>query len=219
MFVRAIEDKKRSVIYFTLDGKRLIRRGGTWTWRNNNPGNIVKGKKARTLGSIGAAGGFAVFPDYKAGRSALKAALKTGYSNTTLYRLVASYAPKQENDVGNYRKLLSKFTGLSLRRTVSDLKPQELEKLMDGIQRIEGFREGEEQILSIAKKIVDVRRNSKCRITGYVVEELGLLSPVETMRRILSGEIDAVVVDRGGRSYVRTRPDQIFENNLECKGQ
>ncbi len=62
-FVRAIEGKKNSVIYFSLGGDRMIRRKGTWAWRNNNPGNIIKGVKARKLGSIGAAGGFAVFPD------------------------------------------------------------------------------------------------------------------------------------------------------------
>jgi hypothetical protein len=67
-FVRAIQGKKNSVIYFSAKGDRLICRNGTWAWRNNNPGNIIKGLKARKLGSIGTAGGFAVFPDYETGR-------------------------------------------------------------------------------------------------------------------------------------------------------
>ena len=182
----------------------MIRRKGTWAWRNNNPGNIVKGLKARKLGSIGVAGGFAVFPDYETGREALKGVLLTSYPQTTLYRLVAFYAPGNENNVPRYRKMLHDFTGLSLK---------------DAIEKIEGTRRGEESILGPAKKITDVRRDRKNRISGYVVEELGLLSPLETVNGILSGEIDGVIAERGGRTYVRTRPDQIFENNLKKKGR
>ena len=219
MFVRAIQDKKRSVIYFDFEGNRMIRRGGTWTWRNNNPGNIVKGPKARKLGSIGTGGGFAVFPTFERGREALRTVLTTSYLNTTLFRLVGYYAPKEENDVGGYRRMLKKFTGLSLQRKVKSLSADELERLMDGIQRIEGFRHGDEEILGPAKKIIDVKRNKKQRITGYLVEDRGLLSPAETVKGILSGEIDGVVADRGGRTYVRTRADSVFDNNLETKGK
>jgi len=58
MFVRAIEGKGRSVIYIAADGNRMIRRGGKPAWRNNNPGNMKKGPKSRSLGSIGVAEGF-----------------------------------------------------------------------------------------------------------------------------------------------------------------
>jgi len=114
--------------------------------------------------------------------------------------------------------MLKRFTDLSLQRKVGTLKADELERLMDGIQSIEGFRHGEEEVLGPAKTIIDVRRNKKQRITGYIVEDLGLLPPVETVKGILADEIDGVVADRGGRTYVRTRPDPIFENNLETKG-
>lgn len=197
----------------------MIRRDGTWTWRNNNPGNIVKGPKARKLGSIGTGGGFAVFPTFERGREALRSVLTTSYPNTTLFRLVSHYAPKEENDVGSYRRMLKKFTGLSLQRIVKSLNADELDILMDGIQRIEGFRRGDEEILGPAKKIIDVKRNKKQRITGYLVEDLGLLSPVETVKGIISGEIDGVVADRGGSTYIRTRPDSVFDNNLEIKGK
>jgi hypothetical protein len=121
--------------------------------------------------------------------------------------------------VKRYRRLLSEFTGLSLKRTVEDLTAKELERLIDGIERIEGWREGEEKGLGPAKKIIDVKRDSKRRITGYVVEDLGLLSPTATVKGILEGEIDAVVADCGGRTYVRTRPDHLLENNLDRKGK
>ena len=197
----------------------MIRRNGTWAWRNNNPGNIVSGGKARSFGSIGRTGGFAVFPDLRTGRNALKKVLQTSYPTTTLFRLVAFYAPKKENDVKRYRKLLKDFTGIDLQRTVSDLSSQELERLMDAIQRIEGFRHGEEEFLGPAKKIIDVERDKKQRIIAYLVEDLGWLSPSETIKGTLSLEIDGVVAEKGGRTYIRTRPDSIFPNNLEGKGR
>lgn len=115
--------------------------------------------------------------------------------------------------------MLKSFSGLSLQRKVGNLNAEELNQLMEAIQRIEGFRRGQEEVLGPAKKIIDLKRNEKQKITGYIVEDLGVLSPVETVKGIISGEIDGVVADRGGRTYVRTRPDPIFENNLETKGR
>ena len=221
MFVRAVQGKENSVIYIAGDGTRMIRKGGKWTWRNNNPGNLNKGPKSRSLGSIGVAGGFAVFPDYKTGRKALKAVLETTYYHWSLFRLVEKYAPPEDNnDVENYRKLLRKFTGIDLKRTVRTLNAKEMESLMNAIERIEGGSDpGEEVQLGPAKKIIDVKRNKKNRITGYLIEDLGMLSPAATLNGILSGEIDGVVADRGGRTYVRTRPDPVLENNLDTKGR
>lgn len=65
--------------------------------------------------------------------------------------------------------------GLSLKRIVQNLNKEELERLKDGIQRIEGWREGEESILGPAKKIIDVKRNKSRKIVGYLVEDLGVL--------------------------------------------
>ena len=219
MFVRAIQGKKNSVIYIAGDGTRMIRSGGKWAWRNNNPGNMRKGPKSRSLGSIGVAGGFAVFPDYLTGRTALKGLLRSTYLNWSLYRLVEKYAPPEENDTENYRKLLKKLTGLDLKRAVHSLNSKEMEKLLDAIQQIEGYSPGEEQYLEKAKKIVDVQRDKKNRITGYLVESMGLLTPIQTINGILSGEIDGVVAQRAGKTYVRTRPDSRWENNIEGKGK
>ncbi len=196
MFVRAIQGKKNSVIYITENGTRMIRSGGKWTWRNNNPGNMRKGTKSRSLGSIGVAGGFAVFPDYQTGRAALKGLLQSTYLHWSLFRLVEKYAPPQENDTENYRKLLKKLTGFDLKRAVHSLNSKEMEKLLDAIQRIEGFELGTEEFLEVAKKIIDVQRDKKNRIIGYLVEGIGLLTPLQTVNGILSGEIDGVVAQK-----------------------
>lgn len=113
-------------------------------WKPKSFPGRQTGRKARSLGSIGVGGGFAIFPDYATGRAALRKVLKDGYPTTTLFRLIRYYAPPKENDVKRYRKLLSEFKGLSLKRTVENLTSKELGKLVDGIERTEGWREGEE---------------------------------------------------------------------------
>jgi len=163
MFVRAVQGKNNSVIYIAEDGTRMVRTGGKWTWRNNNPGNLKKGTKSRSLGSIGVAGGFSVFRDYQTGRRALKAVLETTYNHWSLFRLVTKYAPASDkNDVENYRKLLRRFTGIDLTRTVRTRNSKEMESLLNAIERIEGGSEpGDETHLGPAKKIIDVKRNNE----------------------------------------------------------
>lgn len=59
------QGKNHSVIYTDNSGRRFRFTGGTWTWRNHNPGNLRLGSKksvVRRFQWIGTAGGFAVFP-------------------------------------------------------------------------------------------------------------------------------------------------------------
>ena len=108
MFVRAEKGKGLRVIYYRNDGGKLIRAGGTRTWRNNNPGNVIKGTFARGNGGIGEASGFAIFPDYETGRRVIARLLRTKkYHEKSLFDAVKAYAPPEDkNDVENYRKLL-----------------------------------------------------------------------------------------------------------------
>lgn len=220
MLVRAVEGKNRTAIYIFSDGHRLIRSGGTWTWRNNNPGAMKRGPRSRRLGAIGGAGGFAVFPDYKTGRDANRTLLLSVYPGTTLYNLPVRYSPKADgNDVKRYRRQLKAFTGFDMERTIRELSAKEIEILLDAIQRIEGYKLGKEEKLNPPKKITDVKRDEKNRIVSYLVEGDGWLTPSDTIQGILSGDIDGVVVERAGKSYVRTRPDRILPNNIEVKGR
>ncbi|MBI4406256.1 MAG: hypothetical protein HY537_19005 [Deltaproteobacteria bacterium] len=200
MFIRAVQGKGRSVIYFSSDGKRLIRSGGSPAWRNNNPGNLRKGTRWKEWGSIGLVGGFCVFPDYATGRNANRSLLKSTYLNFTLYRLPTRYAPrKHKNRVERYRRRLHEFSGFDLKRVIRTLTAKEIEILLDAIQRIEGYEVGKEAALGPAKKIIDVKRDRKGRIVAYFVEDSGWLSPVDTVKGILSGDIDGVVAHRGER--------------------
>jgi hypothetical protein len=96
-FIKA-EAAGHSVIYTDDDGKHFRFSGGTWAWRNHNPGNVHPGDISRMNHQIGVAGGCAVFPDCENGHSALLDCLKKIYWNSSIDKLVKGYAPPEEND-------------------------------------------------------------------------------------------------------------------------
>ena len=127
-----------------------------------------------------------------------------------------TYAPPDDaNDVANYRKLLKQFTKLDLDRKLKSLNSEEFQRVLDAIQRIEGWTPGEEEVIEPAK-ILAVRRNKKGVITSYQVQGHGWLSKSELITLIESGGgVDAVVVRSAGRKpFIRMRPDSTRLNNL-----
>lgn len=217
MFSRVFKGRGLTVVY--VDGKkRLVKRGGTLSWRNNNPGNIKSGAHSRIHGAIGSISGFAVFPTYEEGKSALLRLFKrSDFREKTIFEMVSSYAPKKDrNDPVRYRKTLRQKTGLNLDRKLKDLSDAELAKLVTAVQEIEGFRTGSEESF-YAKTITDIRTNQKNAVVAYQVENWGWLSKPEVIRLIEAGKVDAVVVEEGGSTYIRTRPDGELINNLETK--
>ncbi len=219
MFVRAVKDKGLRVIYHRNDGAKLIRTGGTPAWRNTNPGNIRSSKFAKENGSIGDANGFAVFPDYEAGRRALARLLRGGkYQNLSIFDAVATYAPPEDkNDVENYRKLLRQFTKLDLNRKFKSLAAKEFQIVLDAIQRIEGWKPGTEELIP-SSQITAVRRNKKGVVVACQIEGKDWFSKPQLIALIeAEGGIDAVVVRPSGRKpFIRMRPDSIRLNNLNA---
>lgn len=225
-FIRA-ESQKGSkglrVTYYRADGSSVTRVRGYRTWRNQNPGNITAaGNFARNHGSIGESGGFAVFPTYEAGRAASFSLLRTSkYQEGSISKAIEYWAPKEDgNNTERYKKLVHKWTGLDLKRKVKDLTEKELESLVDGIERMEGYRPGkiiEAPAPQNKNKISAVRKNKKGTIISYYVEELGWISKQKTIQLIAQGKIDAVIAhSRSGNPYVRTRPDCKVYNNFDA---
>jgi hypothetical protein len=132
-----------SVLYATEEGTRAIRQGGTRAWRNNNPGNIRSGPFADRHGAIGEAGGFAAFPDEATGRKALHALLSTRtYQRLTVGQAIGRYAPSNENPTEQYIRGITQITGIPASKPMGDLSSKEEERVVDAIQRIEGWNEG-----------------------------------------------------------------------------
>lgn len=215
-YVRAQDRQKGSTdVQFTGDdGTVMVRQGGSRAWRNNNPGNLRATPFSQAQGSIGKAGGFAVFPDYATGHEALKALLQTEtYSALTIEKAVKRYAPPSENGTEAYKKNLKKITGLDIERKLGDLKADELESVVRAIEKLEGTIPGKEQILArVVGTVID-----KGRIVSYVLDRgLGTVGKARAVELALAGLLDAVVVSGKSGPYLRSRPDQAVANNLDA---
>ena len=92
-FIKAEPGMKHSVIYADEAGQYFRYTGGSWAWRNNNPGNIRPGEISRKHGQIGVAFNFSVFPDTGAGHLALLDVLKITYGNSSIDKMMEHYAP------------------------------------------------------------------------------------------------------------------------------
>lgn len=151
----------------------IVKRTGSWNWRNNNSGNIEgRGGFSKSFGAVdlgGASGGshekrFAIFPNYEAGKRAKMhllfesdraKALSTradygrglGYKDKTLKQAVAAWAPPEDhNDTAAYqRKLLAAVGGRNKR--MSQYTMQEREAILRAMQQQEGYREGKEVVI------------------------------------------------------------------------
>ena len=131
------------VIVVAPDGKKYRRSGGTRAWRNNNPGNIRPGKFTRSVGAIGSAGGFAVFPDEQTGMQAItKLLLTNSYRNLTVAGAIRRWAPPSENNTAGYQRRVAQLTGLSINRRISELSAEELMRVANAIRSVEGWKPG-----------------------------------------------------------------------------
>ncbi len=115
VYVKAERGLDHSIIYTDSTGGYSRFSGGSWAWRNHNPGNLVPGEVSARHNQIGSSGKFAIFPDYENGHLALLDCLQTTYKNATIDDLVEAYAPAKD---GN-NKLLSITSGGFPLRTAS----------------------------------------------------------------------------------------------------
>lgn len=135
----------RDVIYTDANGGRVRRTGGTPAWRNNNPGNIRDSDFARRMGAIGAANGFAVFPDEATGLAAMGALLRgNSYRNLSIIDAISRYAPPSENDTRAYQQRIAQLTGLDIQLRIRDLDESQFSALLGAMRRIEGWTPGRE---------------------------------------------------------------------------
>lgn len=202
-----------AVVYTADDGSKVLREGGSRSWRNNNPGNIRYTQFARNQGAIGTAGGFAVFADVDSGRAALLSLL-TGptYISLTISAAISRYAPPNENDTANYERLIARLTGLDVTRVLSTLAVGELRQVASAIETIEGYVVGTE---SVVRRISAVRSDGDRLISFLMDGDSRFISLDAAIRLASAGVIDAVVVrPSSGRAYLRSRADGAQANNF-----
>jgi RHS repeat-associated protein len=121
-----------------------IRYGGSYAWRNNNPGNIIKGSFSKGQGAIGSDSKFAIFPDRETGFNAIIALLKTDkYIDLSILGAITRYAPPEDNNnPGSYASSIEKKTGLSVDKILNTLTEEEFTQVAKAIEVIEGTKVG-----------------------------------------------------------------------------
>jgi len=119
------------------------RKKGDANWRNNNPGNIGAGATARGLGSIGANGRWAIFPDLSKGFQAMHDLLMSpAYNTLTAKQAVYKWAPPNENNTAFYVDQMAK-AGLNMDQPYSKLTPAQQQLYQQTVNRIEGGHAGQ----------------------------------------------------------------------------
>lgn len=210
-FIKAKQGLNHTVLYQDESGKLVRFSGGTWSWRNHNPGNLRCKRRGRHVGQIGVAGKFAVFPDYDTGLKAMKACLKDEYKNTSIDGLVKNYAPPKENNTVLYKKFLIKKTGVTDGRKIKDFTPEEFTKLWKAIKQYEGYKVGE---IKAVHKISKVKRNHK-GISEFLVDTMGWITKEECLSLAKAGLVNLVVcLSVSGNEYLRARPNDPFQQDL-----
>jgi LysM repeat protein len=143
---------ERIAEYVTVEGRRLMRRGGSLCWLLNNCGNLVspmkEGKPApkKTKNYVGfaragAAGHhFFIFKSYEAGREEVKAWFKRR-GTLTIAQCIEAYAPPHENNTAKYVADVESLSGLASTREIASLSEADLDKLVGAVERKEGFHQ------------------------------------------------------------------------------
>ena len=188
---KIIVNKKDNSNTVQLADGSIVKRTGNRNWRNNNPGNLEYGDIAKKHGAIGSDGRFAIFPSYEAGRAAKSDLIFNGenYKDLDLMGAISRYAPPTnkfgqfENDTPKYqRTVLSAVGGVNKR--MADYTPDERERIMDAMEKMEGYRKGKEQVLqaatqqpSQAKKqpIATINKTNAPIVNGLTTTPLAML--------------------------------------------
>ncbi|MFC0227878.1 LysM peptidoglycan-binding domain-containing protein [Serratia aquatilis] len=151
-FISATYDKRTlTAMYKMADGTIYIRKGGTIPWRLQNPGNVRPNsddspdseylQPLRLAIADTASGKFSMFSSEEDGWETKKKLLRTSlYRDCTISEMAEIYAPSGDgNDPEKYAKDVLKASGVSPDITLGDMDDATLEKVMQGMKKIEGY--------------------------------------------------------------------------------
>lgn len=167
--VLGIQDTKR--IFETADGGTQVRTGGTVSWRNNNPGNLkfeyagsadktVQSKRTKAQALAAAQRrytgvvdldqfGNAIFSTEAHGRDAKAALLRGTHGARTVEEMLPKYAISDYSGTANHAAYAAgihktaEAKGVNLRgKKISELSAAEMDALLDGMKKVEGFKAG-----------------------------------------------------------------------------
>ena len=216
-FIQAVGGMKNSVIYTGTDKRHFRFSGGTWTWRNHNPGNVWAGPTSKKHNQIGSTHNFAIFSDDESGRESLLDTLLTTYGNSSIHEMIYSYAPPKENPTKKYEKFLREKTGIYDATPIKNFTAIQFEKFWKAIEQMEGYKVGE---------IIEVYHISSVQILGknryqYCLNNNEWISGSECINLAATGKVELeVCLSKLSNKFLRTPPNSLFQERLEdliCK--
>ena len=145
--IQSVEYHSGETIYVLLNGTKISRSGGSVSWRNNNPGNIIKSEFALKNGAVGSTDRWAVFPNEETGLSAMKKLLQSkNYVSLSIQGAINRWAPSSDgNNPVKYAQFVAKTAGLSVDARIQDLSDDDLNKMVRAMQKMEGWIPGIEK--------------------------------------------------------------------------
>ncbi|MFJ6892395.1 peptidoglycan-binding protein [Streptomyces hokutonensis] len=127
--------------------EEVTRTGGTASWNDQNPGNIISSGEAEQYGAYAGKHNdiFAVFPDEATGFTAVRRYLEHRGGKTVL-DVMRAYAPAGHgaNDPQAYAQRIADALQVGTDTTLGELDDNQRTAFAQEIQRVEGWRSGEE---------------------------------------------------------------------------
>ncbi|MFD9729446.1 peptidoglycan-binding protein [Streptomyces sp. NPDC059072] len=123
----------------------VMRTGGSASWNNQNPGNIVRSGEAESYGAYAGKANdiFAIFPSEATGFAAIRKFLLKR-RDKTIRQMMDIYAPLGHgpNNPEEYARQIAQALGVDVSVTVAELNDGQLEIFAKKIRQIEGWALG-----------------------------------------------------------------------------
>ncbi|MGF1874903.1 virion protein [Photobacterium frigidiphilum] len=107
--------------------------------RNKNPLNIEYSQHNNWNGQQGTDGRFCIFSDnkygFRAGARVLRSYQRRGIN--TIYSIVHTFAPANENNSNHYADMVSKWTGIPKNEPINALNDSQVAKVLQAMARME----------------------------------------------------------------------------------
>ncbi len=147
-------ENNKTAEYMADDGSRLLRINGSMAWRFQNPGAMESTPFTRGLpGWIGEglvhnpkAHLFAIFDSYENGREGNRKLLQYRYKDSNMLDVMKAYAVSGDgkNNPEEYAAFIVSETGITDKTKVGEMSDAVLDKVLDAIQKKEGYIPGKE---------------------------------------------------------------------------
>ena len=127
-----------------------------------------------------------------------------------------TYEPESEEKSEAYCKCIVSRSKLERTRRLDSLNDEEFERLLQAMQKCEGWEVGEEDFYPL-RKITGVRRGKTRSFQSFRIEEAGWVTKGEAVQIAETENLCAIVVHmKNGNKYLRSKRNEPSFHELIC---